>query len=186
MPRKRSWRRLRPELIYGFEPEELGGEGDTLVLAEKRAALTAMRAWEARTWGEFAEVAGRSWDELLKDYGDEIKEDCGCLPSPGERFWYGDYLHLDSLRQLIPDPRDEAFFFIWDYEELSRIFKDAGFAFFPKPGGPNVVVFADPAQAERVASATGLSIERDDLLLEASLYRERASGEVMPSHPPGG
>lgn len=110
MPRKRSWRRLRPELIYGFEPEELGGEGDTLVLAEKRAALTAMRAWEARTWGEFAEVAGRSWDELLKDYGDEIKEDCGCLPSPGERFWYGDYLHLDSLRQLIPDPRDEAFF----------------------------------------------------------------------------
>ena len=55
MPRTRTWRRLRPKLIYGFEPKELGGEGDTLVLSDKRTALNARLAWEARTLGGAAQ-----------------------------------------------------------------------------------------------------------------------------------
>lgn len=176
-------RKKRHDFIYGLELEVLGGDGQTLALAEKHAAHTAVRAWEARTWGEFAQVAGCSLDDLLDGWGEEIKEVCGRTPSTEDAFSFGDYRGLFYFADLIDDPRQAAFDAVIKSRDLTHALRDAGFEFHgsPCPGFPGVegISFTDPAQAERVASVTGLSVERD----RALPLRDGIASEDRPRTP---
>lgn len=159
------------EFIYGPEPEELGGDGETFVLAEKKAALVAVQAWQARTWGEFAQAANSSLESLLEGWGDEIEELCGKAPTANDTFSSGAYCGATYFSDIITDPRQAAFDAVTRSPVLRKDFEAAGFEFqsgFPGFPGVEAIYFSDELKAEHLRLA-GVIILRDDTLLHASL-----------------
>lgn len=170
--KKKSWKSIRPALFFGLEPEVLGGDGQTLVLAERQAALVAMRALQAGTRREFAQAAGRTMESLLEDWGDEIEEAYGSVPAADEPITFQDYWGAWCFADLIADPRQAAFDTVTQWRDLKQVFEDAGFVLhYGFPGFPGIeeISVTDPAQAERVAAATGLDIAADENLMRSSL-----------------
>jgi hypothetical protein len=171
MPRKKSWKRVRPEFVFGRLPEHLGGEGDGFVLVEKVAAITAIRALKATTWAEFVAAGGESFEDLINEWGEEIEEAYGRPPVPEDRFSLRDYWGAWYFADLIADPRQAALDTVLQWPDLTQIFTDAGFEFsFGPPGsGVDSMSFTDATQAEQVVSLTGLRIEHDEACLRSCL-----------------
>lgn len=172
MPKKKSWKRVRPEFVFGRLPEHLEGESDDFVLVEQVAALTAIRALRATTWAEFVAAGGESFQDLIDDWGEEIKQAYGRQPVPEDRFSLSEYWGAWYFADLITDPRQAAFDTVMQWPDLTQIFEDTGFEFsFGPPGWPGVetISFREHAQAEQVVSITGLKLEHDEAFLRSCL-----------------
>lgn len=159
------------EFIYGREPEGLGGDGETFVLAERRAALVAAQAWRASTWDEFAQAASYSLERLLEDWGDEIEELCGKKPTASDSFSFSAYWGATYFADIITDPRQAAFDAVIKAPILRKACEDAGFEFQPGfPGFPGVeaIYFYDERTIEPLRLA-GVIIAKDEALLQACL-----------------
>lgn len=161
------------EFVYGREPEELGGDGETFVLADKQAALVAEQAWQARTWGEFAQAASTSLEQLLEGWGDEIEGLYGKEPTASDTFSFGDYWGLAYFADIVTDPRQIAFDAVMESAILRKACEEAGFDFQPGfPGFPGIeaINFHDEQKVECLRLA-GVIIAKDEALLLRSLPR---------------
>lgn len=158
------------ELIYGLEPEELGGEGE-VVLADKRAALIAVQAWQAQTWGEFIQAADCLLAELMEDWGEQIQWIYGKVPTPNDSFSLGDYAAIDNFGDIITDPRQAAVDALIASPGLWNAFNQAGFELSTGTpgGGIEVISFRNESLIEPLRLATAVIIEKDQDLLNASL-----------------
>jgi hypothetical protein len=159
-------------LIYGLEPEILGGDGKTFTLAEKQAALVALKAWQARTWGEFARVASTSLSALIDGWGEEIVELYGRRPTRQDAFSFGEYAGNAYFADVVTDPRQAAFDAVVRNPRLRGAFKAAGFDLqygFPGFPGVEAISFEDERLIEPLCAATGIIIEKDAELLVACL-----------------
>jgi hypothetical protein len=162
------------KFVYGLEPEILGGDGETFVLADKQAALIAAQAWQARTWGEFVRVANTSLDRFLEDWGDEIEGFCGKTPTASDTFSFGEYWGLTYFADVITDPRQAAYDAVMASPNLRKVCKEAGLDFhpgFPGFAGIEAITFHDEQNVDRLRLA-GVNIAKDDALMLSSLLQE--------------
>jgi len=84
-----------------------GSDGRYLIL-ECGATEKAAAAFRAKTWGEYAEVHGKTWGEAYEDWELEFREDVGGgAITPDSEFDYGDLIIEDGW--VLPDPREVAY-----------------------------------------------------------------------------
>jgi len=169
-------------LIYAYEPEELGGEGD-FVLAEQQSAVAKRRAFRARTWGGYARVAGKPFAVFLDEWGDEVAEAIGRKPRATEPFNYADFVGAWFFADLVEDPRQVAYDEVLRRPTLRDLMRSLGFEFqgSPMPGwaGVECIVFSVESCVETlegVLSTTKQSeivrIHRNDRLIRESLVSQ--------------
>jgi hypothetical protein len=94
--------------IYGRGPEEYGWEGE-FFLMEREAAERAARAFQCRTWAEYAQIQAATWEQYRQDREfDEAEADGEDVPEPTDEFDYEELLAEGSYLAL-PDPREVAY-----------------------------------------------------------------------------
>lgn len=109
-------------LIYGTDPnahlDTSAKHRERLVIATQDAAEGMRAARECRTWGAYATLCGREWDDFLDDHGGEVSELTGDdEPRRESPFKFTDVYGLYYVGDLLPEARTEA------YEVLRRLVK---------------------------------------------------------------
>lgn len=104
-------------LAFGVLPEEAGGDGSILTLVDVGAAHRALQAARCRTWGEYVRLAGLTWEQAIRDFGEWLADlNDGSIPEAGSEFHfdqvYGATLLLGDaaywIGRWVADPRDVA------------------------------------------------------------------------------
>ena len=163
-----------PDLIFGREPEEFGGDGNTFVLAERIAALKAVAAHKARTWAEFTAVAGIPFAEMMEDWGEEIEEYYGVKPTENSSFSLIECWGATYFADVISEPRQVVAFLMMDHPEMRRTFEQTGFKIEWGPPGAGVdsMVFPDRSCLTLLPTDIAVHIQEDETLLRACLLGE--------------
>ena len=97
------------EFVYGRGPEELGYKGE-YELMERASAEQRVRAFQCKTWSEYAQLQGMSWEEAREAWwdDDEVTEWGEKVPNPEDELRYSELFGHGYLFDL-DDPREEAY-----------------------------------------------------------------------------
>ena len=99
-------------LVYG-ETDRIGVVDATdhhFVIVTRDAAEKLSAARDCRTWGEYADLCGKRWDDFLEDYGGEVQDVTGLEePGPDAPFEFDRIYGLYYAGDLIPEPRTAAY-----------------------------------------------------------------------------
>jgi hypothetical protein len=144
-----------------------------------RVAVEALEAaFQCRTWGEYADLCGISWAQMIDDWGDEIRELTAQEdPTREADFDFGQVFGLYYVGDHMRDPCEGA------YDILRRVFLSSGILETPEldaqlvwshgsPAGHICSVGARSEEGVRIleralheAGYTNYTFERDDSLI---------------------
>ena len=164
--------------VYGANPavDEDDTTAEELIIVTSRAAEKISAAHNCRTWGEYAALCGKPWEEMLEDFGRELQELTG-RDDPGREapFKFARIHGLYYVGDLLDDPRTDAYEILLKLPRTVR--QDARLENLIEwsggsPGGHLSAVTARNAEAVdllqqvlREAGYDGYRFERDDHLI---------------------
>ena len=152
-----------PDLVFGPYPENLGGEGQ-FILLERSGAEAAARAFRCKTWGEFAELAGCSWESLHEDWAEDYAEKGTRRRelTPKARFRYADIVFGLTTGPELPHPAVIAYELVYRSPYVRDYLVARHLEFEPGTPAGNIECVLAPSAEPFLALREYLSRERRD------------------------